>query len=385
MEILKNKFGKVKYREMLWINGNLNKSPRFSRKTDAIHWKAEQLLNKEKFKLYGHNKLNQKISFSEMSDKWLSAKNSMDLAKATLKKYNDFCRVHFIPLFGNRDLKSIQKSEIENFQTSLRKSHNAKGTNLIMTGLKSIFREAVKEGYLNKSPCEFVKKISADHKQYRFWTKSEVDQFLKANFHSEFYDLILVALNTGMRKGELSGLCWDRVDFLTNTIIISRTRDMFELKERTKTNHVRVIPMNEVCRASLLKLFKNKTSGSKYVFLNSLQEKIEPHHLCRTMLNLQKKAGITNLIRFHDLRHTFASQYIMNGGSIYDLQKFLGHTSIVMTQVYAHQSMDYLQSAMKGFGLGQAETESADEPTLNLTFLNDRTKLEPRHEEIKSC
>lgn len=385
METIKTKSGKLKYKEMLWINGKSLKSPRFAKITDAKKWKVEQLSNKAKQNIYGENKIHQKVLFSEMVIKWLSAKNSMGLAKATLKKYNDFCRVHFLPLFGYRDLKSIQKNEIENFQIFLRKSHNAKGTNLIMTGLKSVFKEAVKEGYLIKSPCEFVKKISADHRQYQFWTKSDVDQFLKANFHSEFYDLILVALNTGMRKGELAGLCWDRVDFLANTIAVTRTRDMFELKERTKTNHVRVIPMTEICRASLLKLFKNKTSGSKYVFLNSLQEKIEPHHLCRTMLNLQKKAGITNLIRFHDLRHTFASQYIMNGGSIYDLQKFLGHTSIVMTQVYAHQSMDYLQSAMKGFGLGQAETESADEPTLNLTFLNDRTKLEPRHEEIKSC
>lgn len=371
MEIIKTKSGKPKYKEMIWINGKSLKSPRFTKITDAKKWKIEQLSNKAKYNIYGESKIHQKVLFSDIINKWLSAKSSMGLAKATLKKYNDFCRVHFLPLFGYRDLKTIQKSEIEKFQTELRKKHNAKGTNLIMTGLKSVFREAVKEGYLNKSPCEFVKKISADQVQYKFWTKSDIDQFLKANFHSEFYDLILVALNTGMRKGELAGLCWDRVDFLTNTITVTRTRDMLELKERTKTNQVRAIPMSEICRASLLKLFKNNRLGSKFVFINLSGEKIKPHHLSRIMESLQKKAGITNIIRFHDLRHTFASQYIMNGGSIYDLQKFLGHTSIVMTQVYAHQSMDYLQSAMKGFGLGQAVSVSSDEPTLNLTFLND--------------
>ena len=360
---------------MLWINGKSIKSPAFKRITDCRSWKTEQLANKTKLQVYGENKLIEKISFKDISEKWLNARNAAGLSRATIKKYNDFCRYHFNPIFGHRNLQSIQKNEIENFQIELRKTHNPKGTNVIMTGLKAIFKEAVKEGYLVKSPCEFIKKISVDQARYKYWTKSEVDQFLRANFNSEYYDLILVALNTGMRKGELAGLCWDRVDFSMNTITVTRTKDRFELKERTKTNHVRIIPMNEICRASLLRLSKNNVNGSSFVFLDSQKQPIQPHHIGRDMLKLQKKAEITNSIRFHDLRHTFASQYVMNGGNIYDLQKFLGHTSIVMTQVYAHQSADYLQSAMKGFSLGglsESNTEDPGEFNQNLTIFENR-------------
>lgn len=376
MEILRNKSNKISYREMIWINGKCIKSPSFSRITDCKNWISQQRAVKTKLQIYGENRLIEKITFKTISDKWLNSRNAAGLSRATIKKYNDFCRYHFNPVFGHRDIKSIQKNEIENFQIGLRKTHNPKGTNVIMTGLKAVFKEAVKEGYLMKSPCEFIKKISVDNMRYKYWTKSEINQFLKINFNSEYYDLILIALNTGMRKGELAGLCWDRVDFSVNTITVTRTKDRFELKERTKTNHVRIIPMNEICRASLLRLFKNNIKGSEFVFLDSKEKPIQPHHIGRDLLKLQKAAGITNIIRFHDLRHTFASQYVMNGGNIYDLQKFLGHTSILMTQVYAHQSADYLQSAMRGFNLGALNDANMANPEVfnqNLTIFENRT------------
>lgn len=375
METIKTKFGELRYREMIWINGQAIKSPLFKRKTDCSKWKHEKLAEKNKFQIFGENKLTEIILFEDISRKWLNARIATGLSRATIKKYSDFCRFHFNPIFGQRDLKTIQKNEIENFQIQLRKNHNAKGTNVIMTGLKAIFKEAVKEGYLTKSPCEFVRKISVDQVRYKYWTKSEVDQFLKVNFRSEHYDLILIALNTGMRKGELAGLCWDRIDFSMNTITVTRTKDRFELKERTKTNHVRIIPMNEICRATMLKIFKNNSSKSQFVFLDSSGKPFRSHHIGRDMLKMQKVASITNIIRFHDLRHTFASQYVMSGGNIYDLQKFLGHSSILMTQVYAHQSQDYLQSAMKGFSLGSNTTsdENSEKFNQNLTIFENRS------------
>ena len=61
----------------------------------------------------------------------------------------------------------------------------------------------------------------------------------------------------------------------------------------------------------------------------------------------QDRAGITNKIRFHDLRHSFASNFMMNGGNVFDLQKLLGHTDIKMTMRYAHFTPDRLQNSIK--------------------------------------
>ena len=79
-------------------------------------------------------------------------------------------------------------------------------------------------------------------------------------------------------------------------------------------------------------------------------------------------AGMINKITFHDLRHTFASQFIMSGYSIYELQKILGHTNITMTTRYAHFSPDYLQKSMQGFGLGQIDSNGNTEPNHILTM-----------------
>ena len=69
-------------------------------------------------------------------------------------------------------------------------------------------------------------------------------------------------------------------------------------------------------------------------------------HLYRDFAKAQKKSGLERKIRFHDMRHTFASQFMMSGGSLYDLQKILGHTKIEMTMRYAHLSADHLASAI---------------------------------------
>ena len=103
----------------------------------------------------------------------------------------------------------------------------------------------MREGYLVKDPAVFIKKFSEDNVREFYWTRSEIDQFLKANYLSELHDLFLVALNTGLRKGELAGLCWDRVDFARNVLSVTRTRGQNLLQERTKTNITRGVPMND--------------------------------------------------------------------------------------------------------------------------------------------
>lgn len=102
--------------------------------------------------------------------------------------------------------------------------------------------------------------------------------------------------------------------------------------------------------------------NSELVFKGEGGRKINPHHLCRHFKATQKKVGVKNIIRFHDLRHTFASQFMMNSGNIYDLQKVLGHSKIDMTMVYAHLSPEHLSGATKIISFGNFQSS---EPLLN--------------------
>lgn len=384
METIKGKKS-ISYREEIVIQGKKIKSPLFKRKTDCSLWLAEQKQLRQKHKLHGNFAYNiEKITADDYAKQWLLTKESQGVSRSTLENYERYLRVHFIPKFTGQDLRRIDKKQIEQLQLELKKNHNAKGINVIITAIKGLFKEAVREGYLIKSPCEFIKSLKGDSLHDIYWTKSEIDQFLQANLGHELYDLFLVSINTGMRKGELAGLCWDRVSFQENTITVTRTRDRHGLKERTKTGIKRVIPMNAITKATLLKLFKLQNGSSKYVFTGSESNPIETHHLYRDFEKAQSRAKLSRAIRFHDLRHTFASQFMLNGGNIYDLQKILGHSSILMTQRYAHLSQEHLQSAMSRFELGFEGVSSTSEShsdvnSQNLVFYSRKLNEVPQN------
>lgn len=354
METIKRKSG-LRYRTMIWINGKCFKSPAFKRKTDCQKWLADQRSRKVESVLYGDAvRLKEKISFKEFAKIWFEGKKSQNLSSSTIRNYERHLNVHLLPHLGGIELKKIQRFDLERLQSYLSKEHNPKGLSLIMTVLKAIFVRAQEDGYILRNPMSGFKGIpnSSSLAVEAFWTKAEIDQFLKANVNNSLYNLFLIAMNTGLRKGELAGLKWDRVDFSLNQITITRTRNREGLKETTKTKLKRFIPMNSMVRATLLNLFYSR-KGSEYVFVDMMDSPIEIHHIYRDFAKAQTKAKISNKIRFHDLRHTFASQFMMNGGNVFDLQKILGHTDIKMTMRYAHYSPEHLQKAILGFELGE--------------------------------
>lgn len=358
METINRKDGTQRFRTMIWINGKPIKSPTFKRKSDCRQWLANQRSKKVETELYGDSmKLRESMSFSSFAENWLMAKISAGLSPSSIDNYRAYLRVNISPFFSTQDIKHIQKPDVEKMQRELRLKHNAKGTNNIMAVVKSIFKDAHRDGYLLKNPAEYVSKLKEPPQTEMYWTKAEINQFLQMNIQHPMYDFFLIALNTGMRKGELGALQWDRVDFHLNQITVTRTRDIYGLKETTKTNLRRIVPMNSLTRARLLKIFSKRTD-SPYVFLKEDGSPLEIHHVYRDFTQAQKRAKIMNRIPFHGLRHTFASQFMMNGGNVFDLQKILGHTDIKMTLRYAHYSNEHLQKAMAGFELGVIQNEA---------------------------
>ncbi|MBI2519217.1 MAG: tyrosine-type recombinase/integrase [Bdellovibrio sp.] len=111
--------------------------------------------------------------------------------------------------------------------------------------------------------------------------------------------------------------------------------------------------MNDQVRSLLKDLFLKRKSD--YVFVDELGRPVDPHHLYRDFSKAQRRASLERHFRFHDLRHTFSSHFMMNGGNLYDLQKILGHSRIEMTMRYAHLSPDHLASAINVVNFGAEE------------------------------
>jgi integrase len=148
-----------------------------------------------------------------------------------------------------------------------------------------------------------------------------------------------------MRKGELLNLKWADVDFVSNTIHV----------REAKSGEGRSLPMNSVVRAVLLRLrderlkrlraqVVNRSEAAGYVF--GAPQGGFLHDLNRYWYPALKRAGIEDL-HFHDLRHTFATRYMMARGELYTLQILLGHKTAAMVQRYAHLSREHLQAEVE--------------------------------------
>ena len=161
-----------------------------------------------------------------------------------------------------------------------------------------------------------------------------------------------------MRLAELCGLCWDSIDFELNQITITRSRDKYDLKETTKTKLKRIIPMSPEQRNLFWNLMVQQNHPI-YVFTKSSEVPVRYDHIYRYFRQCQKRAGFEKYLRFHDTRHTFATQFMMNGGSLFDLQKILGHTKIDMTMRYAHFTPEHLQASVKYMSMGLETNQSA--------------------------
>ena len=105
------------------------------------------------------------------------------------------------------------------------------------------------------------------------------------------------------------------------------------------------------CNFAVRSILQRACEGKKasdYFFTKDNGEWLDIHHFCqRRFKPLQRKIGVTKVIRFHGLRHTFASNFVMNDGSLFTLKKLLGHTKAEMTMRYAHLAPGYLQDAAK--------------------------------------
>lgn len=159
------------------------------------------------------------------------------------------------------------------------------------------------------------------------------------------YYCAVLALYTDMRRREAAGLQWDSVNDETGMITVKRTycRVAKAFLEETKSKKIRRIP---ICKALSYHLrdWYRITGSSGYVV-----PFFHPDHFNREFKRTAVAARVPK-IRFHDLRHTFASHFLMGGGNIYDLQKILGHSTVQVTERYTHLIPEHLQGKTEVLG-----------------------------------
>jgi integrase len=234
----------------------------------------------------------------------------------------------------------IGHREIEAFKAAkLKQGRKKKSINNYLTILHKMLVVAEEWGIIKAVPK--IKWLKLPPSTFDFLTFEEADRLL-VGADAEWLAMITVAQKTGLRLGELLALQWDDVDLVAGRIVVSRSLSYGEITS-PKNGKTREIPLgNDVLAA----LKRHRHLRGEFVFCKedgSMLTKGETKH---PLWRACRRAGLRR-IGWHVLRHTFASHLVMRGAVLKSVQELMGHSTIKMTERYAHLSPDVRRDAVR--------------------------------------
>jgi len=248
----------------------------------------------------------------------------------SLKSLRDF----FIEAEGIRTLKTVRKSHIDSLMLIRDTEVKEKTYNEELGLIKMFFEWAKIQGYISENPVLSMERKHRVPPPPRAYTKEEVDIILE-NANDAHRDIYEFLLNTGLRSGEMSHLEWNDVD-LEKGIIYIRVKK--EWHPKTISN--RTVPLNARAREILLRqpkrsnlVFTTRTGGSQFDIYNRFRYLIKKIN--------EKHGTVIENPTIHAFRHTFATHALQSGIDIYTVSRYLGHTSVKMTEKYLTLLPDY--------------------------------------------
>ncbi|MBN1547394.1 MAG: site-specific integrase [Syntrophaceae bacterium] len=285
-----------------------------------------------------------------------SFKKTLDgsVRETTRKSYIGCYTNHIKSELGLMKIDRITRQKVEEFTSLLVGKGLSKDTiRLIVATLRRTLNRARRLGLISDNPAaalgEFYKQAPVRHVEIQPLTRDEVPKFLEVARRRPLreYALFLCAIHTGMRSGELAGLQWGDLDIRGKFIMVRRSIVRGKVNP-TKTGKIRRVDVSDSLLETLFALKKNlkevllatgknELSPDTWIFANSEGNPPDMQNLKnRVFFKLLEKAGLRR-IRFHDLRHTYASILIQNGEPLAYVKEQLGHSSIKITvDVYGH-------------------------------------------------
>jgi excisionase family DNA binding protein len=265
-----------------------------------------------------------KIKFGRLAETYLE-----DYAKVNKKSWQDDkyrIDANLKPFFGDQELNSITPLIIERYRAERLKTRVTKSTvNRETTLMKTMFRLAIDWGLTDTNPVTKVRLFPEKDTLKERILRIEEEEPLLAACPAHLRPLVVVALHTGMRRGEILNLRWTQVDLEKGLIRV----------ENTKAGKNRLIPVNDALLAAFRAL-QAAERPSGLVFANP-RTGMPFTEVKKSFKSACRAAGIRDL-RFHDLRHTFATRLIEAGADIITVKELLGHFSVRVTQRYTHPS-----------------------------------------------
>lgn len=239
--------------------------------------------------------------------------------------------------FGNCPLRSLNTRLVEEYQTKILTSGRKPATaNRHLATIKHMITKAVEWDMVEEDILKKVRRVKfkpEHNKRLRFLSKEECQTLINA-CHPHLKPIVITALNTGMRRGEILSLEWEKNIDMKHGFI-------FLYGDMTKNGERREIPINQTLRETLKRL--PRRLDSPYVFTDGEGKRFK--EVKRSFKSALRRASIKDFT-FHDLRHTFASQLVMAGVDITTVKELLGHKTLTMTLRYSHLAPSHKTNAV---------------------------------------
>ena len=296
------------------------------------------------------------MTFGEWMGLWYKTYSKPHIRLTTQLCYENRIYLHIIPSIGEIPLNKLTQSDLQKFYADLKKNGRKSKVERYGTGVsdrlvrschatcRTALQKAVDEKLISVNPAIGCKLPPKKAQEMQVLTHEEMRRFLIQSKQDDFYELALLELATGMRRGEICALKWSDLDFETGALHIQR--------QAYHADHGVVISepkTKQSCRSiilppSVLNVLRQyrEAVDSEWMFPSPVKEgePLNPNGVYRKMVKILDRAQCKR-VRFHDLRHTFATTALEHGMDIKTLSAIIGHVSSATTlDIYSHITDD---------------------------------------------
>lgn len=326
------------------------------------------------------DKIKADMRFGDWIDYWYRTYSKNTLRPTTQSGYESRIYQHIIPEIGKIPLNKLTQNDLQQFYARLKKSGRLIRQNVYGEGLsdrmvrschascRSALEKAVNEGLIRINPAIGCKLPPKKSKEMQVLTPEEMQRFLIQAKSEGYYELFLLVLATGMRRGEILALQWDDLNFRTGELHIERQVYPVDGKLTISTPKTKSSVRTVILPPSIVEVLREykQTVISRWIFPSPVKEDspMYPSAVRKRLQIILERANCKH-VRFHDLRHTFATTALEHGMDVKTLSSVIGHVSAATTlDIYSHITNNMqIQAAVnidRGIGHSEAEMPSLE-------------------------
>jgi integrase len=301
------------------------------------------------------------ITVQAYLNSWLDGYVKVKCSQRTYDGYQSIIKNHLIPNLGHFLLRKLQPETIEAYYGKVCEHLAARSVQHHHRVLSEALKAAVRKGHIGRNPCDLASNPSPGKRTMRTLTIAEVQVMLEVAASTAYYPIIYTSVSTGLRQAELLGLRWRDIDMDSQSLSVSQVlykrKGVCIFKQPKTSGSSRRVELTSKL-ALFLKGYRTQREVTflerdrvlgldSLVFAHDDGTPLDPCTVTHNFARIVRRAGLGR-VRFHDLRHTFASIMLMKGAPAKVISEALGHASVAFTiNTYSHLLGGMQKDSMK--------------------------------------